>query len=374
MPTNPLLPVPTVILDQHFHRERTIVSIQFDKYPALEQKVQVELLALWSQSRKFWYLDFNQDNVDLIISTLNPFAKIDKTPLQEKVAEYKNNLYALTLSDEDKVNLARFRRWLMSKRYSNSTVVTYCSILVFFLKYITKRNCGIITSRTVSQFNYEFIVAARKSISYQNQAINAIKQYLTYCEMDVEIIDIERPKKEKKLPVILSKDEVKRIIDCAPNMKHKTLLSLIYSAGLRISEAINLKLIDVDSGRMLIHIKSAKGKKDRYTLLSSRVLVLLREYYKIYKPKKFLFEGMLNEQYSARGAQAALKNAAARAGIKKPITLHSLRHSFATHLLENGTDIRYIQTLLGHSSPKTTMIYTHVSEASVQKIINPFDM
>jgi site-specific recombinase XerD len=252
--------------------------------------------------------------------------------------------------------------------------MTYVSIATFFLKYINKRHCSEISAKTVDQFNYEFIAAPKKSVSYQNQAITALKQYFMYSNLDIEIGELERPRKEKKLPVILSMQEVRRIIDCSSNLKHKTLLSLVYSGGFRISEVLNLKPADIDSQRMLIHVRAAKGKKDRYTLLSQKVLLLLREYYRVYKPSVYLFEGRFKEQFSARTAQEILKRAAARANIKKPLTLHSLRHSFATHLLENGTDIRYIQNLLGHSSPKTTMIYTHVSQASVQNIKNPFDM
>jgi integrase/recombinase XerD len=176
------------------------------------------------------------------------------------------------------------------------------------------------------------------------------------------------------LPNVLSKEEVLKIIDSTENIKHKTLLALIYSAGLRISEALSMKPKDIDSVRMLIHVKNAKGKKDRYTLLSEKVLTLLREYYLVYKPKEFLFEGQFGGMYSSRSAQIILKHAAKKALIKKTITLHTLRHSFATHLLESGTDLRYIQELLGHSSPKTTMIYTHVSNNSLKKIKNPFDV
>ena len=135
-----------------------------------------------------------------------------------------------------------------------------------------------------------------------------------------------------------------------------------------------MKITDIDSKRMLIHVKNAKGKKDRYTILSTKVLVLLREYYTIYKPKTYLFEGEYGKQYSSRSAQSVLQQSAKKAGITKQISLHTLRHSFATHLLESGTDLRYIQDLLGHSSPKTTMIYTHVTSTSLKKIINPFDM
>ncbi|WP_420485543.1 tyrosine-type recombinase/integrase [Flagellimonas marinaquae] len=167
--------------------------------------------------------------------------------------------------------------------------------------------------------------------------------------------------------------EVRSIIDATHNLKHKTLLSLIYSGGLRIGEAINLRIDDIDSRRMLIHIKGGKGKKDRYTLLSGSFLKILREYYKQFRPKDYLFEGQKELKYSASSAQSVLKKAVMSSGIRKKVTLHTLRHSFATHLLESGTDIRYIQELLGHNNPKTTMIYTHVTENSIKNINNPFD-
>ncbi|OYX22634.1 MAG: hypothetical protein B7Z06_11370 [Flavobacteriales bacterium 32-35-8] len=190
----------------------------------------------------------------------------------------------------------------------------------------------------------------------------------------MDILQIDRPRRERNLPEVLSTSDVKAIFDNTHNLKHKTLLALLYSGVLRIGEAINLRISDIDSKRMLIHIKMAKGKKDRYTLLSPSFLELLREYYKVYKPKYFLFQGQTSEQYTNSSAQQVLKNALQLAGIKgRRITLHTLRHSFATHLLESGTDLRYIQSLLGHSSPKTTMIYTHVSDHRIQKIKNPFD-
>ncbi|RZJ65626.1 MAG: integrase [Flavobacterium sp.] len=278
------------------------------------------------------------------------------------------------LSQTEYADLQKFRRWMQTRRYSDATINTYCGLAEFFLKYLRRRGLTEINPRTVAQFNYEFIVLPKKSISYQNQAINAIKQFVNYKQIDIDIQDIERPRKEKKLPTVLSMDEVGRIMMAAVSLKHKALLSLIYSGGFRISEVLNLKMADIDSDRMLIHVRNAKGRKDRYTLLSQKALVLLREYFVVYQPKVFLFEGPSGGQYSSRAAQSVLQNAAARAGIKKSISLHTLRHSFATHLLEHGTDIRYIQDLLGHSSPKTTMIYTHVSDSSVQNIRNPLDM
>jgi site-specific recombinase XerD/phosphoribosyl-AMP cyclohydrolase len=371
MPTNNAT---SVVLDKRVHRSSDVLSIIFDKNHSVKNTLKYELSAVWSETKKFWYLPYSDANVVKVMNALESQCTIDITPLEAKEQKWIYNLNNVRLTDLQIENVQRFKKWMMSKRYSDSTVNTYFSLIQFFLKYTNKRRCVELTERTVSQFNYEFIVLPGKSISYQNQAINAIKQYFQYCHLDLVIEELERPKKEKKLPVVLSMAEVRRIIDCASNIKHKTLLSLIYSAGLRISEALNLNVNDLDSERMLIHIRSAKGKKDRYTLLSSRLLILMREYYVIYKPVNYLFEGHNHEQLSARAAQSALGLAAGRAGVFKPLTLHTLRHSFATHLLENGTDIRYIQDLLGHSSPKTTMIYTHVSNASVQKIRNPFDM
>ncbi|MFA4839248.1 MAG: tyrosine-type recombinase/integrase [Candidatus Neomarinimicrobiota bacterium] len=185
---------------------------------------------------------------------------------------------------------------------------------------------------------------------------------------------LPRPKKEKQLPVVLSQEEVVNIIDSVDNLKHKTLLMLIYSAGLRVGEAVRLKIEDVDSKRKLIYLKSAKGKKDRYTLLSDVALDNLRRYYLVYRPQEYLFEGAEGRKYlSERSIQHVFERAVKNAGIRKDISVHTLRHSFATHLLESGTDLRYIQELLGHTSSKTTEIYTHVSQKSLGRIRSPLD-
>ncbi len=365
--------LPSVFLDFKIHRDRQVISISLGKDQGVYACVKNELKATWSQTAKFWYIEYSKANKARAIEILSQFA-LDTSRLDTKERVQRDTMQDIVLPEYTLHQISRFKKWMQTKRYSDSTVVTYCSLVVFFCKYLVKRNCTELSPMMVSRFNYEFIVFPQKSISYQNQAINAIKQYFEYCGVELEIGEIERPKKEKKLPVILSMDEVQRIISCAYNLRHKTLLSLIYSGGFRLSEALHLKLADIDSDRMLIHIKAAKGRKDRYTLLSQKALAILREYYRVYTPKVYLFEAANGKNYSPRAVQNVVKNAVTRAGIAKKITPHSLRHSFATHLLENGTDIRYIQNLLGHSSPKTTMIYTHVSEMAVQKIRNPFDM
>lgn len=367
-------PLPTVVLDRAVHRQKNVITIQFGKNRNIEDIVRNILHATWSQTRKLWYVTNSSESKVRILEAFEGIALVNTYKLKLKDDRQRYNMDAIVLDEADANKIERFKKWLQTKRYSDSTVLTYSSLIVFFCKYLVKRNCTEMSPMIVSRFNYEFIVQPKKSIAYQNQAINAIKQYFEYCGIDVEIGEIERPKREKKLPVVLSMEEVHRIISCAHSLRHKCLLSLIYSGGFRLGEALNLKLCDIDSQRMLIHIKGAKGRKDRYTLLSLKALAILREYYRVYTPKVYLFEGPNGERYSPRSVQSVVKNAVARAGINKRITPHSLRHSFATHLLENGTDLRYIQNLLGHNSPKTTMIYTHVSDMAVQKIRNPFDM
>jgi site-specific recombinase XerD len=188
------------------------------------------------------------------------------------------------------------------------------------------------------------------------------------------VYEIIRPKKDKKLPVILSQEEVSRILSSISNIKHKLILMLIYSAGLRVSEVVKLRIEDIDAKRKLIHIRGAKGRKDRYTLLSDTAIETLKEYMKEYKPQKWLFAGQNeNNHITARTVQKIFESTCKKAGVIKEVTVHSLRHSFATHLLESGVDIRYIQELLGHKSLKTTAIYTHVSSRDMGKIKSPLD-
>ena len=213
------------------------------------------------------------------------------------------------------------------------------------------------------------------SSSYQNQIVNSIKLYFKTCrDTKIEVDKIHRPKREKVLPNVLSKEEVKAILNAHENIKHKMMLSLIYSCGLRCGELLALKPVNIDSKRNIILLKNAKGKKDRIAPLSLKILELLRDYYRQYKPINYLFEGQIAGQpYDARSLQLVLKQALKKASITKPVTLHWLRHSYATHLLESGTDLRYIQELLSHNSSKTTEIYTHVSMKSIQQIKSPFD-
>ena len=270
--------------------------------------------------------------------------------------------------------IKKYKDLLIQKRYSENTFKIYCGYFQDFCNYFKNVNLKEITTENINNYILHLIKTKNISISQQNQRINAIKFYYEkVLNRQKQFYNLHRPKKEHKLPKVLSKNEVKKILDSSKNIKHKSILMLIYSAGLRRSELLNLHISDIDSERMVINIRGAKGKKDRISLLSSNMLNMLRDYYKKFKPVNYLFEGPDNSKYSSTSVSNILKKATAKAGINKKVTPHMLRHSFATHLLEQGTDLRYIQELLGHSSSKTTEIYTHVSKRAIDKIKNPID-
>ena len=227
----------------------------------------------------------------------------------------------------------------------------------------------------MESFHKDYIISRKYSASFQSLVINAVKFFFfNQLKRKLDPIAIERPKLPKLLPHVLSKEEMKAILGAHQNIKHRSMLSLIYACGLRRSEILNLKPKDIDSNRGMLRVNQGKGKKDRMVPISEKMVNLLREYYLYEKPKEYLFEGQVARgKYSEGSLQKVLKSVLKKANIKKPVTLHCLRHSYATHLLENGTDLRYIQELLRHNSSKTTEIYTHVSQKSLQKIRSPFD-
>jgi len=259
-------------------------------------------------------------------------------------------------------------------RYSPSTIKTYCSYFRDFQQYFDQQDLDRLDADVINSYLLELIRERHISISQQNQRINAIKFYYEkVLGREKQYYKIERPRKERKLPQVLSKEEIGSIFRNCPNLKHRMILTLLYSGGLRRSEVLNLKVTDIEAERELLRVSGAKGNKDRYTLLSKKILTDLRQYYREFKPGEYLFEGQRGGRYSATSVALILRRAAARSGIKKRVTPHMLRHSFATHLLEQGTDLRYIQELLGHNSSRTTEIYTHVRSAGVRKIKNPID-
>ncbi|MEM9337850.1 MAG: site-specific tyrosine recombinase/integron integrase [Bacteroidota bacterium] len=261
------------------------------------------------------------------------------------------------------------------RKYALNTARVYIQSFEKFLNYFS--NCDdptYLNEQDIREY-LSHLVTQKKSTSYLNQSINAIKFYYeVVMEMPNRFYSIERPQKEEKLPQVLSKTEIMEMLKHTSNLKHRCIISLLYSSGLRKSELLNLKVEGIDSERMTIRVQNGKGAKDRITLLSERLLDDLRAYYRRYRPRLYLFEGTSGGKYSATSVLKIVQKAARQAKIRKKVTPHMLRHSFATHLLEAGTDLRYIQSLLGHNSSKTTEIYTHVAVNAFRQIKNPLDL
>lgn len=338
------------------HKGEKRIAVYFENKAELIVRFKKLEGARWSTTLKVWHLP----NTAEYRKKFN----IDTAPQKEEL-----------LSTEAQQQIQKFVQWLRSKRYSESTIKTYTDTIRVFLHFFSKKTLSEIENNDIIIFNNEYILKNKLSASYQNQMVNAMKLFFqTVQNKKLNTDQIHRPKKPKKLPNVLSKEEVKLILEAHSNIKHRTMLSLIYACGLRRSELLNLKPADIDSKRGILLIKQAKGKKDRITPISTKIIEMLRDYYKAYKPQVWLFEGQnKGEQYSEKSLENVLKQALQKVNIKKPVSLHWLRHSYATHLLENGTDLRYIQELLGHNSSKTTEVYTHVSTKSLQKIKSPFD-
>lgn len=336
------------------HKGTIRIAIVFERNADLIARIKILEGSRWSQSLGVWHIPDTEDNRIRF-----------KIPLHFQTVPSKEGILAIE----------KFKQWLLSKRYSTSTIKTYSEALKSFLIFYVEKPIAEITNEDVILYNNEFIIKNNLSASYQNQIVNAIKLFFkTIQERKIEIEKIHRPKRSKLLPNVLSKEEVKAILIVLTNVKHKTMLSLIYACGLRRSELLNLTFKDIQTDRKLLFIKQSKGKKDRVVPISDKIIEMLRDYYKQYVPKTWLFEGQQeNTKYSDRSLEEVLKKSIRLADIKKPVSLHWLRHSYATHLLESGTDLRYIQELLGHSSSKTTEIYTHVSTKSIQNIKSPFD-
>lgn len=359
------------------HREHAVFLIQFSKDEELTTSCK-RLGCNYTNTHSGWTLPNNRDNLRALFHHFKGIAHLDTTqifakPQKEKPVKPPSAKEQLTPEHQQK--LLEYERFLKSKRFAESTIKTYVGSMQIFLNYFKDKPMSQLSNQDIIAFNNDYVLAKRLSGSFQNQIVNAIKKFFLVVEnrrMDIEAI--HRPRSQQKLPHVISKEEVKKILEAPRNIKHRAMLSLIYACGLRRSELLNLKPVHVDSKRKLLIIEQSKGKKDRVVPLSTKITDLLREYYKVYRPKTWLFEGqVLGTQYSARSLQQVLRQSVEKCKIHKPVTLHWLRHSYATHLLESGTDLRYIQTLLGHKSSKTTEIYTHVSTNNLQNIRSPFD-
>lgn len=314
----------------------------------------------WSSSEKAWY----------VLDTARYREKFGLSPKPLISKGILSNIHSV-----NQPALQKYIETLQLKGYSLNTITTYRNEFAQLLYMLKSTNVNEIDSERLRKYFLYCANTLKLSENTLHSRINAVKFYFEQVlKREKFFFDIPRPKKPSVLPNVMAISQVETLFAHLENLKHKTMLYLAYSAGLRVSEVVNLRVRNIHSERMAINIKGAKGKKDRTVALSQGILELLRKYYTVYKPKEWLFEGQYKDSsYSTRSLEQIFHRAKNAAKILQPVTLHSLRHSYATHLHERGADIKLIQELLGHSDIKTTLRYTHVSNRTLEKIVSPFD-
>jgi integrase/recombinase XerD len=370
MTAQPTVRHPKIILKPGQYRNTNVIWISFPSNKRVVTQLREYPGCTWSQTLKRWYVVAAGFDLNRFFGDFRNLAYIDYNALKQPQPA------AEKLPQKKIVKIPEgYLETLEQRRYSLHTINTYIYYFREYVAHFAGRELDKIEQKEINIYILTLVREQNISSSQQNQRINAIKFYYEkVLGLDkMYFTGLQRPKKEKKLPSVLSKNEVLRMIKETQNLKHKTLIALMYSGGLRRSELLNLKWIDIDRERKLIKIKGAKGKKDRYIQLADQMINMLRDYYRKYQSDEYVFEGQYGGRYSETSVLNDVRNAAKRAGIKKRVYPHMLRHSFATHHLEQGTDLRYIQEWLGHSSSKTTEIYTHVSETNFRLFRNPID-
>ena len=365
---------PEIKLNYDHHRDQKVVLIRFAYNLKLIEQVKKLPGCKWSQTKRCWYIPANNFHLDIFINKISGIANIDALNIKDRNRSASNimtgNIKKLILTKLPKGYL----EILEQKRYAKSTINTYTSYFREFVDYFSGQSLEKIDFEQINGYLLELITKKTISPSQQNQRINAIKFYYEkVLGREKKYYNIYRPREAKTLPKIITEDELLKMLEVASNNKNKVIIGLIYSAGLRRSELIQLRKQDLMTDKGMIFVRGAKGKKDRTTILSDMVVGFLDTYFNEYKPNYWVVEGPSRKQYSETSVLNIIKNTAKKADISRTVTPHMLRHSFATHLLEQGVDLRHIQMLLGHSSSKTTEIYTHVSKKTLANIKSPLD-
>ncbi len=406
-----------IILKPLYHRGQDCVGIYFEKNPAIQSLIQKQAAARWSKTHTCWYIPLSKENYEKLSQALREQAALDTGELKKYLLDKKKNGAAAiiasstqkienekkeinirkiapepisarkkntqysklpgSLSEENLKSFLEYKNILTLKRYSPSTMRTYCNEFHIFLETLKNKPAKELSPGQLQRYILYCINTLKLKENSVHSRMNALKFfYEQVLHKEKMFFEIPRPKRPLILPKLLNETELRKLFNALANKKHKAMLFTCYSAGLRVSEVANLKLQHIDSKRMQIFVERAKGKKDRYVNLSPILLDILRSYHKEYepKPKVYLFESEQTlDAYPTRTIQQIFSNAKYKAGIRKEVGIHSLRHSFATHLLEKGTDIKYIKDLLGHFNIKTTERYLHVSKEKLVNIVSPFD-
>ncbi len=359
------------------HKGEKRIKLEFENKAHLTDAVKKIPGRKWSKTMNAWHIPKDKKLLEQLVAAISQKENLPSPAIAtvSKVAKTTTALQSfIPINETQQLALRAYIEMLKLRNYSENTIRNYSNWFLIFLRHFPNRKPSDIHKNEIMDFLVKFRNSPKWSATSQNQLVNAIKYfYEQLLKQPREYYDLPRAQKPHQLPTVFDESEIFAIIKATENLKHKTILCLAYAGGLRISEIVNLKIMDVDSKRMVITLRQAKGKKDRQVMLAERLLIMLRAYFTEYKPKTWMFEGQYGEQYTTRSIGKVMEACKKKAGIKKKGSIHALRHSFATHLLEGGTDLLIIKELLGHTNIRTTMTYTHVSKKTINKVQSPLD-
>lgn len=378
--------IATITLSKFNHNNEDQLSIGFKFSESTKAIVKAIEGVKWSATHRTFYVSFSKDAINTLYhyfksngyyvdysSLLQPTEKTYQPIVKLKPSSSMATMFtALPIQYKDL--LRAYTGFLTGKRLSKSTIRAYGYFVLRFMDFYNPKPIDAIEKKDIDLF-FEVVLAGENfSISSHRQSVSALKYFVSYCQLpDLDAEDLKRPKKSKKLPVVLSREEIIDLIQVTKNLKHRAIIGLLYSCGLRIGELLQLQVNSLDFDRNSLRVNQGKGRKDRNVVMSHVLKPLMLNYLSTYKPQLFVIEGRDGGPYSATSIRHFLKKSCKLAGIKKQVTPHVLRHSYATHLMENGVDLRHIQLLLGHAKPETTMIYTHVAHKDLMQISSPLD-
>ncbi|TVZ59241.1 site-specific recombinase XerD [Flavobacteriaceae bacterium MAR_2010_105] len=377
---------PVITLSPLQHRNQAQIAIGFSYSDDVKAYIKGFSGVEWSSTHKTFYVLDSASNLHALFTYLQAggyFVDYSAMRFKGKVAKAtigkvkppdKASLYR-ALNKDLQALLKSYVTYLKGKRLSENTISSYGYFVLRFLHFNSATAMADWTTRHIELFMEGVIAKEHYSVSSHRQCVSALKYLSALCNLSAfDASTFKRPKKSLYLPTVLSKEAIIDILQVTKNLKHRAIIGLLYSGGLRLGELLQLELKDLDMDRSQIHIKQGKGRKDRVVVMSEVIKPLFINYINTYRPTRYFVEGQGGGLYSASSVGQVLKRSCQLAGIQKKVTPHTLRHSYATHMLENGVDLRYIQSLLGHAKPETTMIYTHVAQKSIMQIKNPLDV
>ena len=367
----------TVSLESFTHNDQHCIAIKFPYNFEIKEYIKKFNGVRWTKTHSTFYIYYTEIRLeDLKLYLAKENLKIISNQKKEstlRIAKGKK-IELKPLNKEKTVVFRHYLKYLEGKRFSKSTIASYSNFILEFLRFTDKKPVDELNENDVRNYIEWAVTSLNYAVSTHRQMVSGFKHFAHfYPACSINIDNIYMPKKDRKLPVVLSIEEVMLLLQATKNLKHRAILAILYSSGLRISEIINLKLSDFDFKRKQLHIQKSKGRKDRYATIAESAFPLIKNYYKTYKPKLYFIENPKGGKYSPQSIRSFLKKSLQLAGITKTVTPHTLRHSYATHMLEQGIGIRHIQELLGHSRPETTMIYTHVTRKDLEQIKSPLD-